>query len=401
MQKLVKLGKSFNDTGCDPIALGVIGLGRGFALTAPTLKLDPRIKVAAGSDPRPNAQAQFRRDFDCNTFSSVEELCKQPNLDAIYIASPHEYHKDHAVQALMAGKHVLVDKPMAISVQDCDAMVLAAEASGKHLIIGPSHGFDPQIDLVRSLIASEDVGAVKMISAQQYTDYIYRPRRPEEFKRELGGGVIFGQATHHLDTFQVLAGSPIRKVYAAIGNWDEGRKMDGAYSLFLKTDSGVFGTLTYSGYGHFDSDELMGWTGELGFDKNPEGHRKDRPYLRGESELAAKHKRGYGEANEGLAVSNFEQSPPAEHFGHIVVTAEKADLLPRPNGVEVYSLSERKLHPLPAQAAARSGVITELWNAIHSNEAPLHDGNWGRHIIKVCHAIVQSAETHAEITVED
>jgi len=395
------MDSSFNITGYDPIALGVIGLGRGFALTAPTLKLDSRVKVVAACDPRANAQAQFRRDFGCNTFSTFEEMCKQPNLDAIYIASPHEYHKEHAVQALMAGKHALVDKPMAISVGDCDAMISAAKASGKHLIIGPSHGFDPQIDLVRSLIASEDVGAVKMISAQQYTDYIYRPRRPEEFKTELGGGVIFGQATHHLDTFQVLADSPIRKVYASIGNWDEGRKMDGAYSLALKTDSGVFGTLIYSGYGHFDSDELMGWTGELGLDKNPDSHRKDRPHLRSESELAAKHKRGYGEANEGAAVSNFDQSPPAEHFGHIVVTTEKADLLPRPNGVELYSLSERKLYTLPTQAAARSGVITELWNAIHFNAAPLHDGNWGRHIIKVCHAIVQSAKTQAEITVED
>lgn len=398
---MVKNSGTFNIAGHAPIALGVIGLGRGFALTAPTLKLDPRVKVVAGSDPRLNAQIQFRHDFDCNIFSSLEEMCNQPNLDAIYIASPHEYHKEHAIRALMAGKHVLVDKPMAISVLDCDAMILAAKASGKHLIVGPSHGFDPQINLVRSLIESEDVGAVKMISAQQYTDYIYRPRRPEEFKRELGGGVIFAQATHHLDMFQVLAASPIRKVYASIGNWDEGRKVDGAYSLALKTDSGVFGTLTYSGYGHFDSDELMGWIGELGFDKNPNSHRKDRPYLRGEDELIAKNKRGYGQPGEGSAVSCFDQSPLAEHFGHIVVTAEKADLRPRPNGVEVFSLLERKLHPLPTQAAARSGVIRELWDAIHNNKAPLHDGNWGRHIIKVCHCIVQSAETQAEVTIED
>ena len=54
--------------------MGVIGLGRGFALTAPTLKLDPRVKVVAGCDPRPNAQVQFRLDFDCDTFSTLERV---------------------------------------------------------------------------------------------------------------------------------------------------------------------------------------------------------------------------------------------------------------------------------------------------------------------------------------
>ena len=98
-----------------------------------------------------------------------------------------------------------------------------------------------------------------MITALDFTDFLYRPRRPEELATESGGGAVFNQAAHQVDIVRLLAGGKVSSVRAFTGNWDRARPTEGAYSCLLGFDHGVFATLTYSGYAHFDSDELMGW----------------------------------------------------------------------------------------------------------------------------------------------
>src|ERR1043166_5635053 len=92
------------------IAIGVAGLGRAFSLMAPTLAADPRVRLLAAADPRAEARAQFERDFAGRAYATVDQLCADRSVEVVYIATPHEFHAEHAQCAFAAGKHALVEK---------------------------------------------------------------------------------------------------------------------------------------------------------------------------------------------------------------------------------------------------------------------------------------------------
>src|SRR5258708_7526889 len=135
------------------LQLGVIGLGRAFTLMLETFVADRRVRLVAATDPRPEARALFQREFG-RAHKSAEALCADPAIEAIYIASPHQLHAAHVRLAAAAGKHVLVEKPMAITLAECQAIIAAATAAGVHLIVGHSHRFDPPIRRLRQILAS-------------------------------------------------------------------------------------------------------------------------------------------------------------------------------------------------------------------------------------------------------
>ena len=162
----------------DPVRLGVAGLGRAFMLMVPTFDADSRVKLTAAAAPREESRNAFEKEYGGTGYAAIEDLCADPSVEAIYIATPHQMHVDHVLAAARAGKHILVEKPLAISMEDADKMVAAVREAGVHMIVGPSHSFDPPVDLAAQLIESGEFGQLRMIQALNYTDFLYRPRRP-------------------------------------------------------------------------------------------------------------------------------------------------------------------------------------------------------------------------------
>src|SRR5881227_669266 len=105
------------------IRLGVVGLGRAFTIMLPTFTADERIELAGAADPRADARSRFESDFGARAYASIEPLCDDGSIEAIYIASPHQFHAEHVRIAAAARKHVLVEKPMALSIDDCQSMI--------------------------------------------------------------------------------------------------------------------------------------------------------------------------------------------------------------------------------------------------------------------------------------
>ncbi len=379
------------------LKLGVAGLGRAFALMAPTFAADARVELAAGADPRPEARERFGREFGGKTFESVEALCADPSVEVVYVATPHQFHAEHACLAAARGKHVLVEKPMALTLEDCRAMIAAARGSSVQLIVGPSHGFDAPIRRAREIVDSGAVGRVRMITAFNFTDYLYRPRRPEELDTARGGGAVFNQAAHQVDVVRRLGGGRVKSVRALTGRWDEARPTEGAYAALLAFEDGAFASLVYSGYAHFDSDEFVGWVGESGRAKDPGRYGEARKLLAAApDEARRKSARNYG---------NSDYAPPAgpalhEHFGVVVVSCERADLRPLPHGVMIHGDTEQRLDPLPAPAVSRAAVIDELYDAVVNGLPPVHSGEWAMATLEVCLAILRSARECAEISLE-
>src|SRR5256712_1125290 len=372
--------------------IGVAGLGRAFTLMAPTLAGDARVELVAAADPRAEARAQFTMDFGGRAYATVEELSADRAVEVVYVATPHQFHAAHARLAFAAGKHALVEKPMALTLEECRSMIDAARAAGKHLVVGHSYSFDAPIGRTRELVASGKYGKLRMITALNFTDFLYRPRRPEELDTARGGGAVYNQAAHHVDIVRLLGGGRLKSVRAGTGAWDPARPTEGAYSALLTFEDGAFASITYSGYAHFDSDEFTGWIGEGGQRKDPNAYGTARKLLAGD-ETQVKNARNYGG-------KQFARAPGAllhQHFGVLIASCERADLRPMPEGVWIYADGEKRMEPLLAPKLQRAEVIDELYAALVDGKAPLHDGGWALATTEVCLAIRQSAKEQKEI----
>jgi phthalate 4,5-cis-dihydrodiol dehydrogenase len=382
----------------EPIRIGVIGLGRAFTLMLPTFLRDSRVNLVAACDPIATARDQFVTDFSRRAYDSAEALCADVNVEMIYVASPHQFHAQHVAHAAAAGKHVLLEKPMAIALADCTQMINAMDTAKCSLIVGHSHSFDGPVLKAREIIDSGVVGEVRMIQALNYTDFLYRPRRPEELRTEDGGGVIHSQAAHQIDIVRLLGGGLVRSVHAHTGQWDSTRPTEGAYSALLRFDGGAFASLTYSGYGHFDSDEWMDWTGELGVNKDSDSYgitrKRHATFVTAVDEMEAKAARNYGGSNNLPAAENTAH----QHFGPIIVSCERGGLRLTPFGVWVYADTERHFESVPLDHVPRREVIDEICATLRKGKPAPHDGVWARATTEVSLAILESASEDRDVT---
>ena len=377
------------------LRLGVAGLGRAFSVMLPTFTGDARVQLVAAADTRAEARQRFATDFSATSYASIEELCADRAVEAVYIATPHEHHALHATLAAQHGKHLLIEKPMALTLDECATITEAARRSSVHLVVGHSHSFDAPVRHLRSLIESGDFGRVHMINAINYTDYLYRPRRPEELDIARGGGAVFNQAAHQVDVVRLIGGGLVASVRAATGSWDASRPTEGAYAALLTFENGAFASLTYNGYGHFDSDEFQGWVGEMGQTKHPYAGPSRRRFATPQDELAFKNARNYGGA---------EFQPPDTHavahqsFGTVLASCERADLRALPNGVMIYQNGSTRLDALPPPTVPRAEVIDELYEAVVNGKTPLHNGDWGMATVEVLLAMLRSAREGRDVT---
>jgi phthalate 4,5-cis-dihydrodiol dehydrogenase len=385
-----------------PIGVGVLGLGRAFTLMLPTWRDDPRVRLVAAFDPRAPARAAFAQYFGAIAYDSAQAVCADPAVQWVYVATPHGLHAEHVCLAAQHGKHVLVEKPMALNLAQADAMIAACERAGTHLVVGHSHSFNAPVRLARQMIASGRYGAVRMIHAMQYTDFLYRPRRPEELDTAQGGGVVLSQASHQVDIARLLGGGRVERVRAMTGRWDPRRPTEGAYSALLRFDSGAFASLSYNGYGHYDSDTLMDGIGELGGAKDRLSHARTRQRhaltTDEQAEAQAKAERNFGGAQWQPAPA---QAPTAsQHFGPVIVSCEGADLRLNALGVEVCGANGPQQIAAPLPAVPRAEVIDEIWAADRLGRQPLHGGPWSRATLEVCLALLSSQASGSDILME-
>jgi phthalate 4,5-cis-dihydrodiol dehydrogenase len=317
----------------------------------------------------------------------------------VYVASPHEFHAEHVIAAARHRKHAMVEKPMALALDECRRMVDAARDGGVNLLVGHSHSYDAPVLEALRLVQSGRWGEVQMIQAFNYTDYLYRARRPEELDTARGGGVVHGQAAHQVDIVRLLGGGMVDTVYARLGGWDRTRPTEGAYSAILSFRSGAHATLTYGGYGHFDSDEWHAGIGEMGREKSAAEYGAARRRL-GESvspeeEARLKAARNYGGSAYHPPGERELQPSHHQHFGHVLVSCDHADLRLTPDGVRVYADDRIEERRLPAPLWPRKEVIDELWSVVREGQAPVHGGAWGCATTEVTLAILASGRSHA------
>jgi len=387
-----------------PIGLGIIGLGMAGAVMVHAAARHSGFVLRAAADPHAGPREAFARDFNASAYADAAELCADPAVEVVYIATPHQFHAPHAIMAAEHGKHVILEKPMALTLADCDAMIAAAREAGIALVVGHSHSFDPNAVEIARLVASGAYGRLAMINMWNYNDFLYRPRRPEELDTAKGGGIVYNQLPHQIDTARLIAASRVRSVRAHTTALDPARPTEGGCIVFLAFENGAAASLIYSGYDHFDSDEFHSWIGEGGATKQP-AHGRTRRSLaeatRGQAEAELKSER-YGYGSPLWRAAAPAGGAHQQHFGVLIATCERADLKPSADGVLVYGHDGAAERPLSANAgvSGHGNVVNELAQAIRDGGPALHDGVWGRHTLEICLAILQSARERLEIALQ-
>jgi len=375
------------------------GLGVASTQILPPIAALPYIKITAAADLRGDALEKFRETYRGETFTSVEALCESANVDAVYIATPNQLHAKHVIAAAERGKHVIVEKPMALSIAECDAMNEAAEKHGVKLLCGHTHSFDPPIRKIRAIVKSGELGSLRMINNWNYNEFMYRPRMKHELATS--HGVVLNQGPHHVDIVRLIGGGMVRSVRAMTGVWDKARQWEGSYTCYLEFEDGTPATLIYSGYGFFDTAELFSWVGEGGQYRDPKTNLDVRARLRevrtAEEEEQLKEGMRFGGRREGEFSHVWSGERKQPFFGFTLASCEKGDIRQTPNGLYIYGETEQREIALPAGSRGREAEIEELYNAVVHDRPVFHGGRWGAATLEVCLAMLESAQQRKEI----
>ena len=381
------------------VKIGIVGMGAAGQAFIPAIRKHPGFEWVALADTvagTRQALAGQYGELGVRAYASLTELLAHPGLDAVYVATPTELHLEHVLQVAAAGKHVLVEKPMAVTLAQGRAMTDAAERAGVLLLVGHSHSYDLPIQRMRALIASGELGHVGMVSTACYTDWMYRPRRPEELDVELGGGTLFRQGAHQFDILRLLCGGRARSVRAKAFDWDPQRRAIGAHMAFLEFDNGAAASAVYNGYGGLSSMDLCFDISEWGFHQPAAARPKAQRAVSGASEaveLRAKQAR----ARHAIPA----QAPFQPFFGLTVASCERGDIRQSPTGLLVCTAEGQREIALPNDQSPRDLVLAEFFDAIIRGKPALHDGRWGLATLEVCVAALESSRTGRDVLLHE
>jgi predicted dehydrogenase len=177
------------------------------------------------------------------TYTSGDDLLRDPEIDAVYIATPPRYHLPQTLAAAAAGKHVLVEKPMALSTAECRQMVDACRAANVRLGVAYYRRFYPIVRRMKEILTSGEIGRPMFIAAATSTSM-----QPDEegawrlVPAESGGGSLMDIGSHRLNLFLDLFG-PVADVAAACDTLAGSYAAEDCATLLLRFESGAHGSL--------------------------------------------------------------------------------------------------------------------------------------------------------------
>ena len=246
------------------LKIGLAGLGAAARIVLPGLSVLPDCRLTAVADIRPDEVARFKERFGVDGYTSVEEMCAKADVNVVYVATPNELHAEHTIIAAEHRKHVICEKPMAISMDEAHRMIDAVERNGVQYVQGHSKIFRPIFRKMGEIIASGRLGPVIQINTWMYNDWMRRPMLASEVDEAKGGGVVFRQGPHQFDITRYLAGGIIKTVRATVNRSFPIHNIESGYSAFVTFDNGATALIGFNGLGHFDVAELTWGIGEGG-----------------------------------------------------------------------------------------------------------------------------------------
>jgi phthalate 4,5-cis-dihydrodiol dehydrogenase len=374
------------------LRIGVAGLGSAATEILGTVDGLDGFSLTAVADIRPQALDLARKAYPgVEAYESVADLCDSSNVDAVWIATPNDFHAAHTIAAACRGKHVICEKPMAITLSECDEMVRVVEESGVVYVQGHSKLHEPVLREMGDLVSSGTLGKVLQVWSVNSNDWLRRPRLENELDRERGGGVLYRQGPHQLDIVRFLGGGLVESVAGQVGQGASWTTADGDYSALLRFAGGAVGIAGFNGYGHFDAAELTWGIGESGMRKAKLGEGLQVPGSSAPVAADVKYAWSDSRAREhALRQRDFQP-----FFGLTIVSCERGTVRQSEHGIYVYTDYKRS-ERVVARALGRRGELFELQRAIELGVAAFPGAEWGRATVAACLAIFESSRDGAQ-----
>lgn len=234
------------------LRIGIIGCGYAAeALHLPALKRLPDLEVVALADPDRTRLDHLADAWGISSrCTDPLALIADPTVDVLAICAPSDQHTSLALSGLQAGKHILVEKPLALTLGEADQLIAAAHTANRVLMTGHNLRWHPFVTRARSLIESGALGEIRQIKTVFNTPLLHRDPVPQwRQSTATGGGVLLDLAVHHLDLWRFLSGSEVESLDASI---QLDRDIDTAARISAQLANG---THVESQFSHFSPDE--------------------------------------------------------------------------------------------------------------------------------------------------
>jgi UDP-N-acetyl-2-amino-2-deoxyglucuronate dehydrogenase len=194
----------------DRVNFGLVGCGRVAPRHAESLSNLPHTHLVAVADANVTRARRFAATFGADAYDDFRLLLDRPDIDVIDICTPSGLHASMAIAAMQAGKHVLVEKPMALDLGDADRMIAVAATTGCKLGVVLQNRYNPPMQDLRRAVDEGRLGRLLLGNAT------VRWYRPQEYYEDgwhgtwaMDGGALMNQSIHHIDALQWLLGDPV------------------------------------------------------------------------------------------------------------------------------------------------------------------------------------------------
>jgi predicted dehydrogenase len=233
------------------LGVGIIGAGWWAGEHARAVLAVPEARLVACSSRNPERLAAFRHAYGCAGETDYRRLLERPDIDAVAIAVPHDAHATIAIEALQAGKHVLLEKPMAPSRQECAAIATVARQSATRFMLGLTHHFIPAVAAARAIVERGELGRVVAGLCAHTRTWGWRGRPAFYRERSLGGGIWLTLGVHFVDRLLWLIESEVAGVSGTLARRFHDpteHAADDVATATLRFASGATGTIILAGY---------------------------------------------------------------------------------------------------------------------------------------------------------
>jgi predicted dehydrogenase len=213
----IKEIREVNSTKSGPIGIGVAGLGRsGWDIHIRTLRhMTDKFRVVAVVDSLAERRKQAAGELGCKAYPSYGKLLRDPDVELAVVAMPTDLHVPWAIKALRAGKHAVVEKPVARNLRECDRLIAAAKDTGLTATVFQNRRYEAEFLKIREVIASGALGRVNFIRC---TGMGYRRRWDWQTVKERGGGTLRNTGIHMLDALMEFSGPSDPEIFCKMDN---------------------------------------------------------------------------------------------------------------------------------------------------------------------------------------
>lgn len=253
------------------LSVGIIGAGGIAYAHMRAIEQNDNIRLTAIMDIDTNRLEEAQKRFGGRIYTKLEDMLKDPEVEAVIVCTPHNVHGEHVVASARAGKHVLVEKPMALTLQECDQMIESAEEAGKILMVGQVMRHYPVNRKIKQMISEGAIGKVGHLIRRRYS--YFDTSKPGSgnarwyMDLEIGGiCVLYCFGPHEYDILHWYVDSPVKQVYAqGTENTEIYKGQKDSYSAIMTHENGAVSVLSQSVVCHFGAHDqyIIGSDGSM------------------------------------------------------------------------------------------------------------------------------------------